>query len=79
MDIPAPQADLDEEPDVFYPEVHVRLTGCSGNTGAIMAEVVDGLKSVGASYADITEFRLEALSGDYNHVIQTCFKWVTVS
>jgi len=26
----------------------------------------------------VDDFRIEAMSGDYNHLLQTCMKWVEV-
>lgn len=62
-----------------YPDIEVKLIGTSGNTGAIMGEVANALREAGVSSDEVDKFREELLSGDYNNVIQTCFRWVDVS
>lgn len=61
-----------------FPDAIVQLTGQDGNAGNILAQVNIGLRRAGASRAEINEFREEALSGDYNHLLRTALKWVTV-
>jgi hypothetical protein len=62
-----------------YPDVHVRLQGEDGNAGAIMGRVTQALRRQGkVSNAECNEFRMQAISGDYNNVIQTVMAWVTV-
>lgn len=61
-----------------FPDAVVQLTGQDGNAGNILALVNLGLWRAGASRAEINEFREEALSGDYNHLLRTAMKWVTV-
>jgi hypothetical protein len=36
------------------------------------------LKEVGATPTQVEEFSKDATSGDYDHVLQTCIKWVEV-
>jgi hypothetical protein len=67
------------EVEVKYPEVEVELTGHDGNAFAIMARVKRELRRAGVSREEIDEFLAECTSGDYDHLLQTCMKWVTVS
>lgn len=62
----------------LYPEVTVKLSGSDGNAFAIMGRVSYALKRAGIASARIKDFYAEATLGDYNHLIQTCMKWVTV-
>lgn len=60
-------------------EVEVQLTGEDGNAFFIIGRVRSALKKAGASKAEIEEFSNEAMSGDYNNVLNTCRKWVHVA
>lgn len=73
--------------EVRYPACEVELVGTSKNAVLIIMRVhkalwrylvqVEGLSSAQAEpIAD--EFREEAKSGDYDDVLITCFRWVTV-
>jgi len=59
-------------------DIDVQLTGEDGNAFAILAAVVKGLKKAGASPVEIDEFQQEAMSGDYDHLLQVCMRWVNV-
>lgn len=63
--------------DVRFPDVTVELTGEDGNAFAVMGAVNKALRRAGHRDAT-TEFMAEAMSGDYNHLLQTCMKWVNV-
>jgi hypothetical protein len=67
----------DEDDDVRHPEVVVQLTGQDGNAYAILGTVRQALREAGHA-GDIAEFFAEATSGDYDHLLQTCLRWVTV-
>jgi hypothetical protein len=62
--------------DIKYPEIEVELG--DGNAVAIVMTVKRALNRAGVSFDECTEFQNEALSGDYNHVLQTCMEWVSV-
>lgn len=75
--------DEDGEPielskDANYPEVIVRLVGEDGNPYSIMGRVAQALKRAGVSQSEVDRFYSEAKSGDYDNVIVTAIKWVTV-
>jgi len=58
--------------------VKVKLVGTNGNAFAIIGRVRSALKKTGATEQDLKEFTTDATSGDYDHVLQTCMKWVDV-
>lgn len=61
-----------------YPNITVKLVGTDGNAWAILAKVRRALRQGGASEDVLSEFMHEACSGDYDHLLQTCMKWVEV-
>lgn len=63
--------------NVRYPDVKVELTGHDGNAFAILGAVARGLKRAGHADA-VVEFTAEAVSGDYEHLLQTTMRWVVV-
>ena len=64
--------------DIRHPEITVRLIGTSSEAFAIMGEVRRALKKHGVSSTESDEFLREAMSGDYDHLLRTCMKWVNV-
>lgn len=64
--------------EVKYPEIEVQLTGEDGNAFAIIGRVTKALKENGSDTSEIAIFQDEAMGGDYNDLLQTCLKWVTV-
>lgn len=65
--------------EIKYPEVKVQLTGCDSHPFSIVHAVRRGLKAAGVSREEQELFREEALSGDYDNVLQTAMRWVDVS
>jgi hypothetical protein len=61
-----------------YPNIKVKLTGRDGNAFAIMGRVSAALRKAKVSHEEIKQFTDECTSGDYNHLLQTCMKWVDV-
>lgn len=60
----------------LYP-VTVKLIGADGNAFAIISKVSKALRDAG--YKNVAEeFMVEAMDGDYNHVLQTVMKYVEV-
>lgn len=59
-----------------YPEVVVKLTESDGNAFAIIGKVRNALRAAGKD--DSAKFVSEAMSGDYDNLLVTCMKWVTV-
>jgi hypothetical protein len=62
-----------------YPEVEVQLTGEDGNAFAIMGRVAGALKKAGVPKEEVAEYMKESMSGDYNHLLQTAMRWVSVA
>lgn len=57
--------------------IKVKLVGESGNAFAILGKVGKALEQAG--HNDLAEkFRNEAMSGDYDHLLQTTMKYVEV-
>ena len=65
--------------DVKYPEVEVQLSGEDGNAFAIMGAVSKALRRAGIEREQVEAFKAEATAGDYDHLIQTAMRWVTVN
>ena len=63
--------------EVLAPDVTVQLIGEDGNAFAIIGRVRKALKRAG--HADLAaKFLEEATSGDYDHLLQICMKYVNV-
>jgi hypothetical protein len=60
-----------------FPDVQVQLSGEDGNAFFIVGRVRKALERAGHREAAV-EFFNEALSGDYDHVLQTCMIYVEV-
>jgi hypothetical protein len=61
-----------------YPDITVQLTGEDGNAFSIMGRVTKALREGKVPKEEIDLFRTECNSGDYDNLLQTCFKWVNV-
>ncbi len=61
-----------------YPEIEVRLVGEDGNAVAIMGRVANALRKAGVSQEEINAYLDESMSGDYDNVLRTAVKWVSV-
>lgn len=61
-----------------YPNIKAKLIGQDGNAYAIIGTVKQALRKANVPQSDIDEFVVDAMSGDYNNVITTALKWVTV-
>ena len=58
-----------------FPSTVVKLVGEDGNAFTVLGAVGKALKRTG--HADVVdEFMQEAMSGDYDHLLRTCMKWV---
>lgn len=63
----------------IYPDIEVKLTGTDGNAMAIMGRVTVAMHRHPEAKPRVDEFLEEAMSGDYDNVLRTCIKWVSVS
>ena len=61
-----------------YSNVVVRLVGEDGNAFSIMGRVSQALKRAGVPQEEVRAFQSEAMSGDYDNVLQTAMRWVEV-
>jgi hypothetical protein len=59
----------------LYPEVTVQLSGEDGNSLFIIGRCRHAARKAGVLNSEIEKFCEEAMSGDYDHVLQTCMKW----
>ena len=65
--------------EVKYPNVSVQLSGEDGNAMMIIGRVRKALRRAGVKDAELDAFSEEAMSGDYDNVLQTAMRWVDVS
>jgi hypothetical protein len=62
-----------------YPEIEVQLTGRDGNAASIIGAVSKALRRAGVPGEEIKKFTDEAMSGDYDNVLETALRWVDVA
>ena len=65
--------------NVKYPDIVVQLSGQNGNGFVIVARVMEALEGARVEQSIIEQYQLDALSGDYGHLLLTTMKWVRVS
>ena len=58
--------------------ISVKLVGTDGNAFAIIGKVNSAIKRAGYEQ-EAKDFMKEAISGDYDHVLQTCMKYVNIT
>ena len=63
---------------VKYPEITVKLVDGDGNAFAILGSMRKAMNMANIPQEEIQNFFNEAMAGDYNHLLQTCMKWVNV-
>jgi len=61
-----------------FPHIEVQLTGTDGNAISVMGAVAREMKRDPEAKLLVNDFMEEAMSGDYDHLLQTCTKWVEV-
>ena len=62
--------------EIKYPKIKVQLVGQDGNAYAILARVRKALERAKVDRIEQKAFFDEATSGDYDHLLQTCMRWV---
>ena len=73
-----------EDPIQEGPKPTVILAGTDGNAFSIMGNVTRAMKAYGREHDDYNAalmaklFRAEATMGDYDNLLQTCFKYCEV-
>lgn len=65
--------------DIKYPDVTVDLTSIDGNAFSIMGAVRRALSRAGVDRAAFAEYQAEAMSGDYDHLLQVTMRTVNVT
>jgi len=61
-----------------FPHVEVQLVGKNGNAHAIMSRVSRAMRRGGCSETDVDEYIRASMSGDYDNLLLTAMKTVTV-
>lgn len=65
------------ERELPYTDAVVRLTGKDGNAFNVLHLVQCGIRN--SNHPELIEpFLLEAMEGDYDHLLQTCMRYVSV-
>lgn len=59
-------------------DIDVQLTGEDGNAFAIMGAVSKALRRAGVPDEEVNEYVKESTSGDYDNLLRTAMRWVTV-
>lgn len=59
-----------------FPEVFVSLVGEEGNGALIIGRVMKAMRRAGIEQKEIDVFMEEAMSGDFDHLLQTVMKTV---
>lgn len=62
-----------------YPDIEVRLSGHNGNAYYIIGRVKNALRRARVPDSKVQKFIEQAMSGNYDNLLATCMKWVTVS
>jgi hypothetical protein len=85
MDVDEMYEDLDlelasneHEDDVRFPDIEVTLVGADGNAFAILGRVQEAMRRGGIDKEQRDAFMNEATRGNYDHLLQTVMRWVTV-
>jgi hypothetical protein len=65
--------------DVKYPHVEVQLSGKDGNPYLILGKVKTALRQAKVPKAEVDAYLQEAMGSDYDHMLATTMRWVTVS
>jgi hypothetical protein len=62
-----------------YPGISVQLVGTDGNAHAVLGRVRRALRDAGIPTDEVQAFTKDATSADYDHLLDTCMRWVDVS
>lgn len=60
-----------------YPHVYVPLAGQDGNAFAILGRVQKALRRAKISEFEVKDYMVEAMSGDYDHLLTVTLAWVS--
>ena len=59
-----------------YPNILVNLSDCDGNAFSILGRVRKAMRRADIPETEIEQFSVEAMSGNYDHLLQTVMKTV---
>ena len=62
-----------------FPDITVELVGQDGNGFAIVGRIRVAMRRAQVNEKEIIQFTNEAMSGDYDHLLQVAMEWVTVT
>ena len=65
--------------EVRYPDVKVQLGGEDEYYLLLMGRCIEAARRGGVPQEEIDAFNVEAMMGDYDHLLQTVMKWFDVS
>lgn len=71
----------EEKSEIKYPEIVVNLgdlSGPNGNAFVVLGSVRKALKKAGVNQGEIDAWFKEAVSGNYENLLQVCKSWVTI-
>lgn len=79
FDVPALGARLDSTKEgPKYPDVEVQLVSLDGNAFAILGRIQKAMHAAGIPNEEYRAFELEATQGNYDHLLRTAMRWITV-
>lgn len=61
-----------------YPDIQIELVGTDSNAFAILGKVNRAIRGK-IPKNEMAEFQKEAMSGDYDNLLQTCMKWFNIT
>jgi hypothetical protein len=61
-----------------YPAVRVKLSEMDGNAFVILGRCSAAARKAGVPDAEIAAFTVEAMGGDYDHLLRTCLKYFDI-
>lgn len=63
-----------------YSQLHISvdLKGPTGNAFCILGQATRLLREAGASDDEVRAFLLDAMDGDYDHLLEVVARWLTV-
>jgi hypothetical protein len=64
--------------DTKYPDVEVDIYSIDGNAFSIMGAVTKAMRRAGIPKEEQDAYFKEATSGDYDHLLATTAKWVSI-
>lgn len=62
-----------------YPDIQIELAGQDGNAFFILGKCLQAMRKAGLPQETRDAFKHEAISGDYDHLLQTCIKWFEIN